>query len=72
MNTNSRLALKLPTILAAVLVRVILIFHNLLAVWRVGIAWDSADYWVLAAGNVFTIFEGVLVVYVNGGLEWKW
>ena len=67
-----RPVLKLPTILNAVSVRAILIFHNLLVVWRVGIAWDSADYWILAAGNVLTVFEGVLVVYINGGLEWKW
>ena len=72
MNSNSRTVLKLQTVLAAASVRAVLISHNLLAVWRVGIAWHSTDYWVLAAGNVFTVFEGVLVVYVNGGIEWKW
>ena len=73
LNAFNRMSkLSKQTIIAAVTVRAILILHNCLAVWRVGISRGHYGFWGLAAGNVFTILEGVLVVYFNGGLEWKW
>ena len=63
---------KLTPMIVAVVVRLVLIFHNLLSVWRVVVSWDDARYWALVITNVVTVTEMVLVVKLRNGIEWKW
>ncbi|XP_060571736.1 transmembrane protein 26-like [Ruditapes philippinarum] len=60
------------SIFLAFLVRLLLIGHNVFAVWRVTIEYNDYMYWLLAVTNFFLIFEGVVVIIRNAGKEYSW
>jgi len=56
----------------AVFVRVFLIGHNVLTVWRVTEAYESPIFWLLAAGNLFLLLELHVVIVKRAGIEYSW
>lgn len=59
-------------ILMACFVRLCLICHNVLTVWRVTEAYNDSVYWLLVLGNFFLIFEGQIIVLKRAGIEYSW
>ena len=62
---------KLPVILA-IFVRLLLIGHNVMTVWRVTVAYNDDLYWLLLISNVLMIAEGMFTIYTRGGMDYKW
>ncbi|XP_052815202.1 transmembrane protein 26-like [Mya arenaria] len=56
----------------AVFVRVLLVGHNVLTVWRVTEALGSPLYWLLAVLNLFLLLELHVVVVKRAGIEYSW
>ncbi|XP_045213336.1 transmembrane protein 26-like [Mercenaria mercenaria] len=71
-NPREKNGFKMTKIIAALSVRLLLVLHNILAVWRVTISRDSSNFWGLAALNILILVETVLVIRNNYGNEWKW
>lgn len=63
---------KCVTLCKAIFVRLLLISHNLLAVWRVKVAYNNDTYWLLALGVILIAWEGQYTILKNDGIEWKW
>lgn len=59
-------------ILMACFVRLCMICHNVLTVWRVVESYNDSMYWLLVLGNFFLIFEGQIVVLKRAGIEYSW
>ena len=62
---------KLPVFLA-IFVRLLLIGHNTMTVWRVTLAYKDDMYWLLLIANLLLIAEGVFTVSTRGGLDYNW
>ncbi|KAL4240987.1 hypothetical protein ACF0H5_001769 [Mactra antiquata] len=59
-------------ILAALFVRSLLVLHCILVVWRVVIAYNDLWMWCILFANIPLLLETFMVIYCNGGNEWKW
>ena len=62
---------KLPVFLA-IFVRLLLIGHNVMTVWRVTVAYNDDLYWLLLISNVLMIAEGMFTIFTRGGMDYKW
>ncbi|XP_033763585.1 uncharacterized protein LOC117344825 [Pecten maximus] len=62
----------LSTVAMAIFVRLLLVFHTVLATWRVTLAWDDLQYWLMSLGVLLVCLEGYVTIRVNKGIEWKW
>ncbi|XP_021346623.1 uncharacterized protein LOC110446017 [Mizuhopecten yessoensis] len=62
----------LSTVAMAIFVRLLLIFHTVLATWRVTLAWNNPQFWLMCLGVVLVALEGYITIRVNKGIEWKW
>ncbi|XP_069123947.1 uncharacterized protein [Argopecten irradians] len=62
----------LSTVAMAIFVRLLLVFHAVLATWRVTLAWDDLHYWLMSLGVLLVGLEGYITVRVNKGIEWRW
>ncbi|XP_045213334.2 transmembrane protein 26-like [Mercenaria mercenaria] len=60
------------SIFLACLVRMMLIGHNVLIVWRVTVDYKDTMYWLFTVANFFLIFECVIVIIRNAGKEYSW
>ncbi|OWF56274.1 transmembrane protein 26-like [Mizuhopecten yessoensis] len=67
-----KVALACFDILKAILVRLVLVIHSLLAVWRVVSINDDNFFWWFAIVDVVLVLEGVVAVIVRKGMEYKW
>ncbi|KAH3861290.1 transmembrane protein 26-like [Dreissena polymorpha] len=56
----------------AVLVRIFLVSHSLIAIWRVTEAYSEPLYWFLAASNMFLLLETSIVIVGRAGIEYSW
>ncbi|KAL4239721.1 hypothetical protein ACF0H5_000524 [Mactra antiquata] len=56
----------------AIFVRLLLIAHNVMTVWRVTEAYDNNMYWLMVLSNFFLIFEGQIVVVKRHGMDYSW
>ena len=56
----------------AVFVRLMLIGHNSVAVWRVTVAYNDELYWLLLITNLLLMAEGAVAVYWRRGIDYKW
>ena len=63
---------KMPSLnqIKAVVVRAGLCLHFVLVVWRVTVSWTDS-YWLLAAGILPFLVEGLYTVTKRNGIEWK-
>lgn len=59
-------------IFMACFVRLLLMAHNILAVWRVTDAYNDDMYWLLVIANFFLILEGMVVIIKKAGMEYSW
>ena len=62
---------KFPIFCAAV-VRLVLIGHNVMSVWRVTATYNDNMYWLMALGNVLMIGESLYTICKRGGEDYKW
>ena len=67
-----KIMMNLWKIIAAVAVRLGLIVHCMLTVWRVADIENNDLYWLLALTNVLMIIEGIYRVIKQDGEESKW
>ncbi|XP_074645975.1 transmembrane protein 26-like [Tubulanus polymorphus] len=65
------MAFVLISVIKAVIARLILIIHALLAVWRVAVVNDGF-YWLLLLGFVGILVDTAIVLVKRHGAEWKW
>ena len=56
----------------ACFVRLLLIGHNVLTVWRVTETYNNNLYWLLLISNMLMIAEGLFTVIKRGGIDYKW
>lgn len=63
---------KQGPVIKALIIRLLLIGHNVLAVWRVVKAYEDEYYWLLAIMNVFLFVEGIIVIARRRGTDYKW
>ena len=56
----------------AIFVRLLLIGHNVLTVWRVTETYNNNLYWLLMIAHVLTFAEGLFTVIKRGGIDYKW
>ncbi|XP_050390903.1 transmembrane protein 26 [Patella vulgata] len=63
--------MSLFSILKAVSVRLMLLLHTLLTIWRVSIVYGDIYYLLFLAVLPF-ILEGLYTVIKRNGIEWKW
>ena len=56
--------------LKALVVRVFLLLHFVLVVWRVTISWDD-QYWYLAGAIGPFVLEGIYTIIRRKGIEWR-
>lgn len=56
----------------AIVVRLVLVIHSLLAVWRVVSIVEDDKYWWLAIVDVGIILEGFVSIIARKGEEYKW
>ncbi|XP_033739960.1 transmembrane protein 26-like [Pecten maximus] len=67
-----KVALALFDIIKAICVRLVLLIHSLLAVWRVVSINNDNFFWWFAIVDVALILEGLVVVIGRKGMEYKW
>ena len=60
------------SVFLAIFVRLLLIGHNALTVWRVTETYNDNLYWLLSISNVLMIAEGSFTVLKRGGIDYKW
>ena len=63
---------KLGPIFSAVFVRMLLICHNVVTVWRVTEDFNDQIFWFLIMANILLIVEGFVVIWKRGGVEYSW
>lgn len=63
---------KTWNIISAVAVRVILMVHCFLAVWRAADVRNNDLYWLMALTNVFMVAEGIFRIVKKESQESKW
>ncbi|KAL3875426.1 hypothetical protein ACJMK2_033374 [Sinanodonta woodiana] len=56
----------------AILARLMLIGHNVIAVWRVTVVYQSPIYWVMLLTNILILGEGQHVLLKRNGIEFTW
>lgn len=56
----------------AVFVRLLLIIHNVLTVWRVVEAYDERLYWLMVLANLVMLFELFIVIISRAGVDYSW
>lgn len=68
----SKRKLSLVHVIKAIAVRVLLMTHSLVTIWRTVDVLDDKWYWSLAAANVFLIIDGFYTIFRLKGQERKW
>ena len=70
--TSEEEAFTKSSVILATFVRLLLIGHNILTVWRVTATYKDELYWLLLISNVLLIAEGLFTVCRRGGIDYKW
>lgn len=52
-------------------VRLALVLHCILVVWRVAVSWKDDHYWLLLTAIVPLVVEGLYNAFKQNGVEWK-
>jgi hypothetical protein len=68
----SKRKLSVKNIVKAILVRVILMTHSFVTVWRTTDVLGSNYYWFLALANILLVIDGLYTVIRLKGQERKW
>lgn len=64
--------MKFFNIIKATLVRIVLLIHSLLAIWRVVNIAGNQKFWYLAIADGAFLIEGLLTIIARRGMEYKW
>lgn len=62
----------LVNIIKAILVRMVLLVHSVLAVWRAVSIESNQWMWLLAVADVAFITEALVTIIKRKGMEYKW
>lgn len=65
-------AFALFDIIKAIAVRLVLLIHSLLAIWRVVSIANDNFYWWFAIVDVALVLEGLIAVVIRKGMDYKW
>lgn len=68
----SKRKLSLLHVIKAIAVRLLLMTHSLVTIWRTVDVLDDKWYWFLAAANVVLIIDGFFTIFRLKGQERKW
>lgn len=64
--------MKFCNIIKAILVRIVLLIHSLLAIWRVVNIARNLNFWYLAIADGVFLIEGLVTITARRGMEYKW
>ena len=64
--------MKFFNIIKAILVRIVLLIHSLLAIWRVVNIAGNLHFWYLAIADGAFLIEGLVTIIARRGIEYKW
>lgn len=64
--------MKFLNIIKAILVRLVLLVHSLLAIWRVVNIANDEKFWYLAIADGVFLLEGIVTIIARKGMEYKW
>ncbi|XP_076074835.1 transmembrane protein 26-like [Mytilus galloprovincialis] len=59
-------------IVKAIMVRLVLLVHSLLAIWRVVNIANDMHFWYLAIADGVFLIEGLITIIARKGMEYKW
>lgn len=68
----SKRKLSVKNVVKAILVRLILITHSFVTIWRTADVLANNYYWFLALANVLLVIDGLYTVIRLKGQERKW
>jgi hypothetical protein len=62
----------LVNVIKAMLVRIVLLVHSVLAVWRAVSIDNNQWMWLLALADVAIVTEALVTIIKRKGMEYKW
>ena len=71
-SDTSKSKLSVVFVVKAILVRLLLIAHSVVTIWRTTDVLGDKWYWLLAIANILLVVDGLYSVFKLKGQERKW